>query len=298
MTPSQMMWSRFRGFVKSMLPAHMRQPVGSFVRKVRWAMVPKTRSEIHPAVYDETYLSGMFNERTGEIAPGFSIAASDTVLDVGCGPGMALAFAARRGAEVIGVDMDKVELEKAKNSLEAALARKFELHACNCDDNRLPLPDARVNKVIAQEVMEHVEDPAQFLSELYRVGKPGALYLITVPDPASEGVIRQYAPDFIWEKPYHIHVYGRDEFPQLVQDAGLQIVNVSAWGFYWSMWWVIMWGSEISENVNFGSSQTPALHHWNQTWQALIRTERGRKARKALESLMPKSQIIIARKPG
>jgi len=278
-----MFWRGYR-FTRPLMPNALRKPFGRLLRR-------------HLTVARENSLAGYLNPETGEIHPGFAITSSDTVVDVGCGPGDTALFAASRGAEVIAVDIDPLAVKSVKDRLaRAGTARRFEVHLA--DAHPLPIASGRATKVIAEEVMEHVDDPRVFLRELYRIGKPGASYLIAVPDPASETVMKPFVPKECWEKPYHIHVYERPEFAGLVRDAGFEIVSHELGGFYSSMWWFLMWGSQIQGDVVFGSGQSKALHHWNMTWAALLETPQGRKVRESLDQAIPKSQRIIARKPA
>ena len=97
------------------------------------------------------------------------------------------------------------------------------------------------DKVICTEVMEHVDDPERFLAELVRVGKPGALYLLSVPDPASEQVQQLVAPPLYFEKPHHIRIFSRDDFRDLVNQSGLIVEKQTTYGFFWSIFWAFFW---------------------------------------------------------
>jgi hypothetical protein len=44
-------------------------------------------------------------------------------------------------------------------------------------------------------------------------------------------------------------------------------------------------------------SRHPVLDNWARTWAALLDTPHGLKVKRVLDDFMPKSQIIIARKP-
>src|SRR5262249_10570970 len=105
----------------------------------------------------------------------------------------------------------------------------------DCDP--IPLEDGCATVVVASEVMEHVDDPARFLAELARIGKPSARYLISVPDPASESLMRIVAPDWYWKRPYPQHVFDHRQLDSLIRAAGLEIVARHHVGFYDALWW-------------------------------------------------------------
>lgn len=279
-SPASLIWKSFRPLV----PA-------SLVRAIR-KILPRPLA----AMEAETELSVFFNRATGELFPGFPISAKDTVLDVGCGTGGNSGFAAECGAEVIAVDVDPTCIAATTTVLQRWPGARFSVHLS--DGHALPVANGRATRVLAQEVLEHVEKPEIFLAELYRAAAPGALLLITVPDPASEKVIKKISPAVCWQPPNHVHIYERERFAGMIRSTGLEVISHDWGSFYWSMWWILMWSSEVKHPVTFGASESKALHHWNKLWAELLKTPKGRAAREALEDAIPKSQRILARKPA
>jgi SAM-dependent methyltransferase len=238
---------------------------------------------------------GWHNSETREILDGFPIGETDTVVDIGCGAGRSSEFAARCGAAVYAVDVDPGAIAFVNHRMKkVTMVRPF----CTLvsDGNPLPLEDRVATCVLAEEVLEHVDDPRQFLGELVRIGRPGARYLLSVPDPGSESLQKILAPESYWCKPNHLRVFGRDEFDRLICDAGLTIEKRLHYSFFWSMWWVLFWSEQ--GDFPFGSSGTPVLKQWNKTWVALLKSPNGARIRQALDDFMPKSQVLIARKAG
>jgi SAM-dependent methyltransferase len=208
---------------------------------------------------------------------------------------MSSEFAALCGAEVYAVDIDPAAIEGVQRRMKG-LQRRRPFHTVLSDSDPLPLADGVATRVLAQEVMEHVDDPRRFLAELVRVGAPGARYLLTVPDPASETLQKALAPECYWRRPNHLRIFGRDEFDALVREAGLQVEARAHYGFFWSMWWALFWCG--GSGTQFGGPITPLLKRWNQTWATLLATPGGPRIRQALDEFLPKSQILIARKRG
>jgi SAM-dependent methyltransferase len=226
--------------------------------------------------------------------PGFPITAEDTVVDVGCGEGLVCAFAGHQGAEVIGIDVEPHLVERAREAMRGVPARSF--RGIVSDADPIPLPDGCATVVVATEVMEHVEDPRRFLAELARIGRPGARYLISVPDPASESVLRVVAPRWYWQRPLHIHVFEHRELDALIASAGLEAEARHAAGFYWAMWWAFRLA--IGMDHPFAPTPpSPLLQAWDDTMLALLETPDGEKVLRALDRLLPKSQVVVARKP-
>jgi SAM-dependent methyltransferase len=236
-------------------------------------------------------LSGWFDVEGGQLLEGFPIRTEDRVLDIGCGDGQFSHFCAKMGAELIFGDIDAGRVARVAEMLKGMPARG--LHPLVTDANPLPLPDAHLDKVIAMEVLEHVDVPADFMRELVRVGKPGAQYLLSVPDARSEGVQQLLAPAAHFQKPNHINIFSRDDFERLVTDAGLIVERRTYYGFYWAVWWAFFWVCR----KDLSSPDHPLLNNWARTWASLMAIPDGARVKHALDEVMPKSQAIIARKP-
>ena len=213
------------------------------------------------------------------------------MVDVGCGDGGASTFAGDAGASVISVDIDPAQIAIVKNRMRNSKASAFEAHVS--DSNPLPIPDKTASKVVCLEVLEHVDDPAQVMSELVRVGQPGSQYLVSVPDPASEAVQKEIAPACYWQKPNHLCIFQREEFGEFVTTAGLCIEERIYSSFYWAMYWTLFWAAE----QELGETDSPILKHWARTWRALISSRSGAHIKRALDNSMPQKQVILARKP-
>ena len=236
--------------------------------------------------------TGWYNVSAGELAAGFPVTAQDVVVDVGCGDGGPVAFCARQGAHVILADMDAERLAGAAARLKDTPARKVEAHVT--DANPLPLPDACASRVICMEVLEHVEDTAVTMAELVRVGEPGALYLLTVPGDVQEQMQKHLAPPEYFQHPNHIRIIDPQSFGAMVKGAGLTIERRYTYSFYWAMWWMLFWQCATSLEA---AADHPMLAAWAQTWSLVLKGRDGPRIQALLNDLMPKNQVIIARKP-
>jgi SAM-dependent methyltransferase len=235
--------------------------------------------------------SGWLNGATRELAPGFPISPDDLVVDVGAGGGGWAKFCARTAAQVILVDHDGDRLAEAVACASSEAGGKVTGDVC--DATRLSLPANLATRVICTEVLEHVDDPAAVMSELARIGAPGALYLLSVPGAASERLQIGIAPQSYFQKPHHVRIFEPDALDRLAQDAGLAIERRGAHGFFWSMWWLFFW----QLGIEFGEGSSPLLDAWTATWGELLQTPDGLRIQTALNDLAPKSYFVVARKP-
>src|SRR5262245_24066882 len=102
------------------------------------------------------------------------IRAGDTVLDIGSGSGTDLQLAARivgdRG-HAIGLDMTAAMLEKLTRCIAAAGVSNARLLEGNAE--KIPLPDASVDVITSNGVLNLVPDKQAAFAEMHRVLKPG-----------------------------------------------------------------------------------------------------------------------------
>jgi ubiquinone/menaquinone biosynthesis C-methylase UbiE len=99
----------------------------------------------------------------------------ERVLDVGCGTGNATLclVAAFPGAGVLGLDLSRGMLERAREKLEG-------VELVRADAARLPLAPASFDLVLGAYVLHHLDDPAGFYAGVGEVLRPGGrLVLLT-----------------------------------------------------------------------------------------------------------------------
>jgi len=106
-------------------------------------------------------------------------------LDVGCGVGQVVAALTREGCEAHGVDVAPANIDRAQ---------QFSPRCLLYDGRHLPYPDNHFDSVGALNVLEHVEDPEDFIRELVRVCAPGGRIVISSPNFLRFLGFRDYHP--------------------------------------------------------------------------------------------------------
>lgn len=104
------------------------------------------------------------------------------VLEVGCGTGGLLVAASRSGIAITGSDIATRWLVVARRRLAD---RGLSVPLVGAQAERLPWPDASFDAVVADSVLEHLDDPATALREWLRVVRPGGRLLIWSPNRMS-----------------------------------------------------------------------------------------------------------------
>lgn len=247
--------------------------------------------------------AGWYQSETCELFRGFAITAEDVVVDIGCGAGGASLFCARYGAQIVYCDLDPTNIENLAARISNTSARDPRGIVTDCTP--LPLEDGFASRVIAMEMLEHVDAPAAVLAELARIGKPGALYLISVPDASAERLQLPIAPLEYFRKPNHIHIFEAGELEQIITSAGLEIIERSSYGFFWNLWMSMYWvcdqaARNAPEAVSHDCTKPPyfpLLDDWSSLWARLSSLDEAQPLIRELDRMLPKSQIFIARKP-
>jgi SAM-dependent methyltransferase len=106
------------------------------------------------------------------------VGSATRLLDVGCGAGLALTLAAKRGAIVAGVDAAEGLVTVARERLPEDDIRVGDLE-------ELPYGDATFTVATSFNAVQYADDPQRALRELARVTVPGSpIAVVTWGDPA------------------------------------------------------------------------------------------------------------------
>lgn len=137
---------------------------------------------------------GLLDLGCGNPLPFASIEPGNTVLDLGSGSGAEVLRAARMvGPEgkAIGVDMTDAMLELARANQQASGIANAEFLKGEIES--LPLPDATVDVIVSNCVLNLSPDKASALAEAFRVLRPGGRFVVA--DVVVEGAAE---PDAAW----------------------------------------------------------------------------------------------------
>lgn len=107
--------------------------------------------------------------------------AQGRLLQVGCGYGLMLDEARRRGYEVQGVELSAVAARHAREQLGLEV-REMALEDAALRDGA---EGERYDAIVAVDVLEHLEDPLAALERLCLLLAPEGALLITTPDPSA-----------------------------------------------------------------------------------------------------------------
>ena len=152
------------------------------------------------------------------------VRAGDRALDLGCGDGLFTEELARTGAAATGADVAQAALDRARARHPQLDFRLAQI------DGPLPFDDGSFDVVWASEVIEHVADTAQWLSEVRRVLVPRGRLLLTTPSHGRLRVAFGGMEAFSDPLGDHLHLYTRASLEALLAEFGFDAISVRTAG--------------------------------------------------------------------
>ena len=153
------------------------------------------------------------------------------VLDVGCGGGLLSEGMARRGAQVLGIDLAQASLDVA-----AAHAREHEIevgYRCQSAEQLAEEQPGAFEIVTCLEMLEHVPDPAQVVSACARAVQPGGTVFFSTINRNLKSFLLAIvgAEHILGMLPRGTHEYEKlirpSELAAWCRDTGLQVLDIT-----------------------------------------------------------------------
>lgn len=123
---------------------------------------------------DVPYKRFFYGRRFDAVMDALGAEPGDEVLEVGCGSGYYTRALLARGVRVTATDLSPAYVEQARRLAPGA---SFGVE----DAQRLSFPDARYDRVLMTEVVEHVPNPGGAIAEAARVLRPGGVLALSTP---------------------------------------------------------------------------------------------------------------------
>ena len=142
-------------------------------------------------------------------------------LDIGCATGRLTAFLRDSGWDAHGVEVCRSAAEYGIRT------HNIPIHIGTLDDARFE--DARFDIVHNSHVIEHINQPDEFMTEIYRILKPGGYFICTTPNAMGLQALlfqerwRSVIPD-------HLFLFSRKTLPLLAENAGFRVIRQKTWG--------------------------------------------------------------------
>ena len=139
------------------------------------------------------------------------------ILDIGSGTGYFAAIMRKAGWQVKGVEIN----EKARNFSASNFGLEVDL------PDRITSYDTNsFDCITLWHVLEHFHDPFKYISEIYRLLKPGAVCVVALPNSSSYD--STYYKQFwaAWDVPRHLWHFQPSTFRVLSEKSGFTLGNI------------------------------------------------------------------------
>lgn len=157
-----------------------------------------------------------------------------TIMDFGCGSGNMLSEIMKLNpkSKYIGIDVSDIAIKKIKERFPKEIFFAVE------DGGKIPVKTGSVDFILALDVIEHVYNTKETLSELARILKPGGRILITTP---YHGLLKNLIIIFFFFEYYfdiygsHIRFFSKKSLMSLLKDVRLKVVNFGYFGRFFPL---------------------------------------------------------------
>jgi len=154
-----------------------------------------------------------------------SLPGRSKILDIGCGEGDFIKYAADRGYQVWGTDFSEEMIALAKKNAPQA---KF--FAGTFEEFLRQHPQEKFNGAVIFEVLEHLSDPLSTLREVKKILKPGGRVIVSVPNRGAWPVTH-----FGDHPPNHLSWWSKRSLSILVQKAGFEVESIKTTSYLLSL---------------------------------------------------------------
>jgi SAM-dependent methyltransferase len=167
---------------------------------------------------------------------------TDLVLDAGCGEGRHAFACFRRDCSILGMDLDKKSLLKARWVLGEMKKRKDgngNALFLRGDALSFPFRTGTFDKVICSEVIEHVRDDRLGVQELARILKDRGRIAITVPTTATERMYKRLSGEYFRTPGGHIRIVNPRALARSMEENGLRVYAVGFAHSFHTPYWML-----------------------------------------------------------
>ena len=143
-----------------------------------------------------------------------------SVMDIGCATGAMLHYLAKRGWNVSGVEI-------SPSGEYARSKRRIKVSSLPLEENHYEAGSYDV--ILASHLIEHLNNPASLVNEVFRLLKPGGHFFVTTPNIAGfqAKLYRSRWRSAIFD---HLYLFSIKTLKALLEKTGFKIEKTCTWG--------------------------------------------------------------------
>lgn len=152
---------------------------------------------------------------------GFSRHRKPRFLDIGCATGALVEHFQVRGWEATGLEVCRPAAEYGIRNRGVRILVK-DLQSAAFEEDHFDL-------IHSSHVLEHIPEPVDFLSEQFRVLRPGGYLAVTTPNTSSLQ-FRLFGARWRSAIADHVHLFSRPRLRNILRDIGFEVIRGKTWG--------------------------------------------------------------------
>jgi SAM-dependent methyltransferase len=219
------------------------------------------------------------------------------VLDLGCGNGRHTFDALRRDLDVVGFDLDEKALRgvaamTAAMKLESEVPERLLGSMVRGDALRLPFADGSFDAIVVSEVLEHIPDDRDAMTEVNRVLRSSGRLAVSVPRWWTEAVCWLLSDDYHHKPGGHVRIYRDSELEHRLTGAGFSLDDSHhAHALHSPYWWL-----KCAVGPDRDDALLPSLYHRFLVYDLTRRPWFTRVAEGLLDPVLGKSVVMYLTK--
>ncbi len=203
-------------------PVPSAEAIGNYYKSENYLSHNENRKGLLPWIYNIVKQRNVVNK--------FDIAVADmangSLLDIGCGVGDFLFYAANRGWNISGIEPD----------LDAKSVASNKLHLKIDSPDALPtLPDDSFDVVTMWHVLEHVRDLKSEIFHLQRIVRHGGRLIIALPNYKSFDAMHYLDKWAAYDVPRHLYHFSKESVAKIFNDTVFSLTDIKPlkWDSYY-----------------------------------------------------------------
>jgi 2-polyprenyl-3-methyl-5-hydroxy-6-metoxy-1,4-benzoquinol methylase len=168
------------------------------------------------------------------------------VLDIGCATGALLESLQKKGWQTTGVEI---------STPQAAYARKergLDIRTLPLEENHFA--DGSFQAVLASHLIEHLNDPASMVREVFRILAPKGRFFVTTPN-ISGFQARLFGRRWRSAIFDHLYLFSVKTLSALLRQSGFEVEKIATWGGLAAGLappWIKSWADRTVKKIGLG----------------------------------------------
>lgn len=142
------------------------------------------------------------------------------ILDIGCAVGYFLEVARGRNWEIHGVEISEFAADLAEKRLKIKIFPTLD---------QTDFPANHFDSITAFEIIEHLQDPSEFLQKINKLLKDKGVLGLSTPNLKNSKSLKNFLDWNYLTPPEHLHYFDKNTITEILKKNGFEVVYIF-WG--------------------------------------------------------------------